>query len=265
MGINNNTQQGVTSMQKNSAADKAKMVFLLLYFLILTVERVISLVSVFTGDIPSYSAFDWYTIILTIISIIGAYTFMLLKCRITVKKQPGGKVSASPTVAEGKFGKLSVAAGILLLGGMVHTPGTIAPIQFVSYGMILISMGIHTAAMVKAHGEGLYRWLSFSYIVAFSMAIPVVYPTGIELAWLFIPLEIIVSALLVQFFTIMLRNFYNGTGKYDFPILPFLVALIGDAGIIALRWNEEINFFVLIFITVTALLYAVGKAFTSKK
>lgn len=252
-------------MQKTSMADKAKMFFLLLYFLILTVERVISLVSVFTGDFSSYSGLDWYMTILTVLSIIGAYAFIVLKCRITAKEYPNGKVSASPTVADGEFGKLSIAAGILLLGGMVHTPGTIAPVQFVSYGMILISMGIHTATMVKAHGKGLLRWLSFSYIVAFSMAIPVVYPTGIELAWLFIPLEIIVSAVMVVLFTIMLRNLYNGTGIYSFPLLPFLVALIGDIGVVALRWNEEINFFVLIFVTVTTLLYAVGKAAATKK
>ena len=60
---------------------------------------------------------------------------------------------------------------------MVHTHGSIPPIQFESYGMILISMAIHTASQVNEQGGGVIRWLSFSYIVAFSMAIPVVYTT----------------------------------------------------------------------------------------
>lgn len=252
-------------MQKNSTADKAKMIFLLLYFLILTVERIISLVSVFTGDFASYDPLDWYMTALTVLSIIGAYTFILTKCKVTVREYSNGKRSASPTIGEGEFGKLAVAAGILLLGGMVHTHGTIPPIQFASYGMILASMAIHTAQQVKVHGNGLLRWLSFSYIVAFSMAIPVVYHTAIELSWLFIPLEIVVSAGMVVLFTVMLRGFYNGTGEYGFPLPPFLAALVGDAAVLALRWNEEINFFVLIFICVTAVLYVAGRISAGSK
>lgn len=252
-------------MQKTSSADKAKMIFMLLYFLILTVERVISLVSVFTGDFSSYDALDWYMTALTVASIIGAYAFILTKCKITVREYDNGKTSASPTVGEGEFGKLAIAAGILLLGGMVHTHGTIPPIQFASYGMILVSMAIHTAQQVKAHGNGLLRWLSFSYIVAFSMAIPVVYHTAIELSWLFIPLEIVVSAGMVVLFTVMLRGFYNGTGEYGFPLPPFLAALVGDAAVLALRWNEEINFFVLIFICASTVLYIAGRIVKSRK
>lgn len=252
-------------MQKTSSADKAKMIFMLLYFLILTVERVISLVSVFTGDFSSYDALDWYMTVLTVASIIGAYAFILTKCKITVREYDNGKTSASPTVGEGEFGKLAIAAGILLLGGMVHTHGTIPPIQFASYGMILVSMAIHTAQQVKAHGNGLLRWLSFSYIVAFSMAIPVVYHTAIELSWLFIPLEIVVSAGMVVLFTVMLRGFYNGTGEYGFPLPPFLAALVGDAAVLVLRWNEEINFFVLIFICVSTVLYIAGRIVKSRK
>lgn len=236
-------------MKKTSAAENAKMIFLALYFVILTVERVISLITVFTGNFSTYNGLDWYMTILTILSIIGAYAFIILKCRGT------------SAAKENIFGKLSIAAGILLLGGMVHTHGTTAPVQFLSYGMILISMAIHTATMVKAYGNGLLRWLSFSYIVAFSMAIPVVYPTSIELSWLFIPLEIIVSAVLVILFTIMLRSHYCGKGIYSFIPLPFVIALLGDIAVIALRWTEEINFFVLIFITVTAVLFTLGKLY----
>ena len=128
-----------------------------------------------------------------------------------------------------------------------------------AYGMILISMAIHTAQRVKALGGGVIRWLSFGYIVAFSMSIPVVYHTSIELSALFIPLEIIVSAGMVVMFTVMLRGFYEGDGEYQFPAAPFCAAVVGDAAVLMLRWNEEINFFVLIFICVTAMLFIAGK------
>lgn len=245
-------------------ADKAQMIFLLLYFLILTVERVISLVTSFTNG-HIFNALDWYMTVLTVLSIAGAYAFMLAKCRFTVKHYDNGKVSAAPAIEEGVFGKLAIAAGILLLGGMVHTEGTIPPIQFASYGMILVSMAIHTARCVKQHGGAVIRWLSFGYIVAYSMSIPVVYQTGIELSWLFVPLEIVVSAGMVALFTVMLRWFYNGDGEYGFPALPFILALVGDAGVLILRWNEEINFFVLIFIVVTAALFIAGKLASSSK
>ena len=169
-------------------SDKAKFVFLMLYFLILTIERIISLATVLTSDIAGYDLLDLYMSVLTAAAIIGAYTYMFLKVRFTAKPRSSDKPEQSV------FGKLAIAAGILLLGGMVHTDGTIPPIQFAAYGMILISMAIHTAQRVKALGGGVIRWLSFGYIVAFSMSIPVVYHTSIELSALFIPLEIIVSA-----------------------------------------------------------------------
>ena len=112
---------------------------------------------------------------------------------------------------------------------------------------------------VKALGGGVIRWLSFGYIVAFSMSIPVVYHTSIELSALFIPLEIIVSAGMVVMFTVMLRGFYEGDGEYQFPAAPFCAAVVGDAAVLMLRWNEEINVFVLIFICVTAVLFIAGK------
>lgn len=234
-------------------SDKAKFVFLMLYFLILTIERIISLATVLTSDIAGYDLLDLYMSVLTAAAIIGAYTYMFLKVRFTAKPRSSDKPEQSV------FGKLAIAAGILLLGGMVHTDGTIPPIQFAAYGMILISMAIHTAQRVKTLGGGVIRWLSFGYIVAFSMSIPVVYHTSIELSALFIPLEIIVSAGMVVMFTVMLRGFYEGDGEYQFPAAPFCAAVVGDAAVLMLRWNEEINFFVLIFICVTAMLFIAGK------
>ena len=60
-------------------SDKTKLIFLMLYFLILTVERVISLAAVFTGDFSGYDFLEWYMTGLTIFAIIGAYFFIFTR------------------------------------------------------------------------------------------------------------------------------------------------------------------------------------------
>lgn len=229
-----------------------KFVFLALYFAVLTVERAISLFVCFTGDFSAYDALDYYMMTLTAASIVCAFAFAAVQC---VKYRGDDRL----------FGRLAIAAGILLLGGMVHTEGTIPGIQFASYGMILVSMAAHTVQSVKERGGAGAKWLMFAYTVAYSMSIPVVYHTEISLAYLFVPLEIIVSAGMVVLFTIMLKRFYDSGGENGFSLFPFLAALVGDSLVLALRWQEEINAFVLIFICVTAALWTAGKIVCSRK
>ena len=243
---------------KRPALTILKLVFLALYFVILTAERVISLIVCFTNDLSELDSLDYYMMALTVIAIFGAYIFGVMKFTVALKN-PDDEERGSV------FGELAVAAGILLLGGMVHTNGSIPVMQFVSYGMILISMALHTLQNVRSSGGAAERWLSFSYTVAYSMAIPVVYHTQISAANIFIPLEIIVSAGMVIMFTGMLRRFYNEGGENRFFPVWFLFALIGDVAVIALRWVEEINSFVLIFISLTTLLWIIGTLFRAKQ
>lgn len=235
---------------KKTVLDKLKMIFFLAYFLILSVERIISLVCVFTGNLSKYDALDWYMTALTLFAIFGAYVFMATKCHVSLK-------STEIDLAEDNenYAKLSIAAGILLLGGMVHTEGTIPGIQFASYGMLLGAMGIHTFQCAKRDGNSLMKWLSFAYITAFSMSIPVVYHTNIQLKYLFIPIECVVSAGMVVLFTIMLKRFFTQNSESDFSLIPFITAVIGAFAVIILRWSEEINWFVLIAISVTSVLW----------
>lgn len=237
-------------MAKKPVLDKLKMIFFLAYFLILSVERIISLVAVFTGNLSKYDALDWYMTALTLFAIFGAYVFMATKCHVSFK-------SLGSDFAEDNenYAKLSIAAGILLLGGMVHTEGTIPGIQFASYGMLLGAMGIHTWQCAKRDGKALMKWLSFAYITAFSMSIPVVYHTNIELKYLFIPIECVVSAGMVVLFTIMLKRFFTQNSESDFSPVPYITAVVGAFAVIILRWSEEINWFVLIFICVTSVLW----------
>lgn len=242
--------------KKKYSYKKLKLFFLALYFAILTTERIISLVKCCAGGLENFELLDYYMLMLTIFALFGSYLFAVLRCTDVIKRRPQN---------DNIFSELSVAAGILLLGGMVHTDGSIPVMQFVSYGMILISMAIHTAENVKKSKNTAFKWVSFSYIVAYSMAIPVVYHTNIALANVFIPIECVVSAGMVGMFTIMLTRFYSGSGESDFSLVPFLIALVGDAAVIVLRWEEEINFFVLIFLCVATALWIVGKVMRSKR
>lgn len=235
-----------------------KFLFLALYFVILTVERIISLVICFAGDMSRLDGLDYYMMALTILAIFGSYIFVIVRFS-------GISKSEKPLDNENVFGNLSVAAGILLLGGMVHTEGSIPVMQFISYGMILISMAIHTVQNVKHEKNADKKWLSFAYVVAYSMSIPVVYHTSVELAYLFVPIEIIVSLGTVLLFTDMLRRFYLGNGENRFSLLPFMVALFGDFAVLVLRWQEEVNTFVLIFICVTTVLWFAGNILCIKR
>ncbi len=90
------------------------------------------------------------------------------------------------------------------------------------------------------------------------MAIPVVYHTEIDLAFLFIPIEIVVSLGMVALFTIMLVKFYGGNGEANFSLLPFLTGLFGDALVLSMRWHEDVKVMVLIFICVVTVLWFTG-------
>ena len=70
---------------------------------------------------------------------------------------------------------------------------------------------------------------------------------------------------MVVLFTVMLRSFYMGTGAYSFSPAPLIAAIIGDAAVIALRFSEEINFFVLIFISLSLILFVAGRLALRKK
>lgn len=235
-----------------------KMLLLLMYFPTLTVERVISLCAVFAGDFSTYGGLDYYMTALTVVSLVATYAFIAIRCRFTLFKGANGKRSLVPLPTVENYRTLAIAAGILLSGGMVHTHGSIPPIQFVSYGFILASMALHTVENVRREGGGDRKWLSFAYIVAYSMAIPVVYHTGIALAFLFIPIEIVVSLGMVVLFTIMLVKFYSGNGEASFSVLPFITGLFGDALVLSMRWYEEVNIMVLIFICVVTVLWFTG-------
>lgn len=242
---------------KKSVKNTLKSLFYILYFLILTAERAVSMACSFSDGAAFANPLESYMTVLVIASAAAGWFWLIARGKavfnIAAPKSPSDFVQ--PTAA----------AGVLLLGGMVHTYGTVAPIQFASYGFLLLAMALHTWDCVKEKGRGLQRWLTFAYITAFSMAIPVVYQSECELKGVFIPLEIFTSIALVILFTVMAVRFFKKDSLSSFCPWVFLGAAVLDGLVVGLRWSEEINFFVLIFASVTVVLGIAGKIVSGNK
>lgn len=89
------------------------------------------------------------------------------------------------------------------------------------------------------------------------MAIPVMYRSFIEVNTLFHILEAFASFLLVGVFTCLLIKIFIGR---DDLFVPWAIALVValDVPLIVFRWEEEINYFVLIFLSLTVVLFIIG-------
>lgn len=229
-----------------------------LYFVLLIAERSISVVSSLNNNINLFgNAFDGYVYSLVFASIVGFLVLLILKC------SPNIKAIFKPS-EDLRFDWLCVAGGVLLLSGMVHTHYTISGLQFASYGVWILGILLKVISIHRKTENKVLLWLSFAYLVAFSMAIPVMYQSTIEAHLFFHILEAVGSIALVAAFTYLLLRLFNDNGDL-FPLWPIILAIVIDVPLIVLRWNEEINFFVLIFIALSTVLYIVGFAYKMKK
>ena len=229
-----------------------------LYFVLLIAERSISVVLTLNNNINLYgTAFDGYVYSLVFVSIIGFLVLLILKCR------PNIKAVFKPT-EDLRFDWLCIAGGVLLLSGMVHTHYTISGLQFASYGIWILGILLKVISIHSKNENKALLWLSFAYLVAFSMAIPVMYHSVIEAHLFFHILEAVGSVALVTAFTYLLLRLFNDNSDL-FPLWPIILAIVIDVPLIVLRWNEEINFFVLIFIALSTALYIVGFAYKMRK
>lgn len=223
----------------------------LAYFLILGVERTRSIVlSVKNGLFNG--GFDGFVNVLTIVSLLTTLVMLVAF---------NGGFFKSLFIKNEKvdYTMLSITAGVILVSGMVHTEHTVPPLQFVAYGFIIAAMAVQTVLNVQADGKAFFRIYSLIYLVLFSMAIPVMYKSEIRFSTLFHVIEAVTALALVAAFTYSCRSVFTGDGTNLLHVIPFVLALIGDAVIIAFRWNEKVNVFVLIFIIATTVTFVTGK------
>ncbi|MGN0817654.1 MAG: hypothetical protein ACI4L9_01675 [Candidatus Coproplasma sp.] len=226
----------------------------LLYFVILFAERAQSLIRCCMGGIkPLYeTAFDGYVNTLTALSLVATLVMLTGFNGNFWRSLFNSDVAPDYTL-------LSVTSGVLLLSGMVHTEHTIAPVQFVSYGMLIVAMVLRTVITSAAAEHPFKYWFSLAYLVAFAMAVPVMYRTQIANATAFHIIEAATAVVLVAAFTFMTQRVFVGKGENLLYWIPFIIVAVADTVILWMRWQEEVNVFVLIFIILTAILFVVGK------
>ncbi|MCR5584297.1 MAG: hypothetical protein K6F63_02530 [Lachnospiraceae bacterium] len=225
----------------------------LIYFLVLFAERAQSLIRVFNSGKGFFSTgFSSYVNTLTLLSLTatlvllvgfnGSFWHSLFFSNVTVNTN-----------------MLCITAGVLLLSGMVHTDHTIPGIQFASYGALIIGLILQTILTAQQGGSLFKLWYSLAFLVVFSMAIPVMYEATIKQAALFHVIEALTAFVLVIMFTFMMMKVMNGQGVDLLMWLPFLLMLVPDAVIIMMRWKESVNTFVLIFSSLSSVLFIAGK------
>lgn len=223
------------------------------YFLILFGERIQSLIRSFADKNLSMwgDGFSRYVNGICILSLAASVILLFTINRDFLKAllSDGTQVNAK---------MICITIGVILVSGMVHTEYTIPGIQFVSYGFLIAALVIRTAKNNAMANDSILLWLSLVYLIFFSMAIPVVYKSHIEYAGLFHIIEAVVSLVLVAAFAYMAYRVFNNDAVNLFMLLPIIIAVIGDAVILSLRWKEQVNTFVLIFIIASTVMWLAG-------
>lgn len=220
----------------------------LAYFVILITERLISVIMTATSDCDMFAGnYDKFTFVTVFLSLGIFLIFLLLKGRSVFKFK-----EENPD-----YKGICIASGILLLSGMVHTQNTIVAIQFVAYAFLIAAILLKTILINKSSDNKKILWLSFAYLICFSMAVPVMYHSNMSTHFVFHLYEIAVTYLLVGLFTFLLVRLFDEEENL-FLLVPAIIMVVLDAGLIIWRWQEEINYFVLIFVILSLILFVVG-------
>lgn len=246
---------------KTGALRYFENLFLAVYFFVLLGERTASVIYAFVNaDLAAAGFVWWYAHVVTALT---PAAFLIVGMRDIVRIVARIFGAAVGPFAETNYRSIAYAAGVLLVGGMIHTDGTILWLQFVAYGGLLLSMLLRAIAASRTPRDGVTTGrltVSYLYVLCFSMSIPVVYDTAIAYAAIFVPLEIVTSLLLVFAFTVMLDGYLGSGGLANFNLLTIVFTVAADVALLALRWGETINYFLLVFPLLTAIFGLIGRA-----
>lgn len=231
---------------------------IMLYFIVLFAERVQSIVrSIKDKNVKLFgNGFNGYVYLAVFLSLAAFLVLLIvgnawfLKSLFTMDMNVYNSVD---------YRMLSITAGVILVSGMVHTEYTIPGIQFASYGMLIAALVIKTACVNAQAEDRVLLWMSLVYLILFSMAIPVVYHSEIDKAILFHVIEAVVSLALVAVFAVLMYKVMIGNAVNLFYVIPIAIAVIGDTIIVAMRWKEKVNGFVLIFLIAASVMWIAGK------
>jgi len=252
---------------------KFKLISLILYFLILFAERLLAVIlswnhggeyALISGNIFNYIAYG-----ITAVSLVAGLVMMI----IVFPKMFVSVFTSREYDYRANNRKVVMAAMAILYGGMMHTGFTIAPVQFVAYGFLILSMVIRTiecckeakhlakesgseVAASKAKTLSFASIVSVIYLTLLAMAVPVSYISfqDMPMRAIFFAVEFAAVFVLVPVFGIMLYRFYD-TGVTSFSFVYPALALLFSGATVVLKWREEINWFVLIFLALTVVFY----------
>lgn len=215
-----------------------------MYFVILAAERVQSLVRATSKKVLLTDGLHKYMAGLCLFSFAGTIGLLVVKA-ICAGQNESGKLQLI---------LLCAAVSCILLSGMVHTEYSIPGIQFGAYGTLIIAMILRVISQHDILTPG-KRAIVLMYIVAFSMAIPVVYPSLVKCKTAFHITESIVSFVLVALFGVLMYELFAGSYSIILNPVFLITALIGDILVLAMRWQEEINWFVLVSLSAAVVFY----------
>lgn len=252
---------------------KFKLISLILYFLILFAERLLAVIlswnhgeeyALISGNVFNYIAYG-----ITAVSLVAGLVMMI----IVLPKMFVSVFTSREYDYRANNRKVVMAAMAILYGGMMHTGYTIAPVQFVAYGFLILSMVIRTieccreakrlakesgseVAASKAKTLSFASIVSVIYLTLLAMAVPVSYISfqDMPLRAVFFAVEFAAVFVLIPVFGILLYRFYD-TGVTSFSFLYPVLVLIFSGLTVALKWREEINWFVLVFLVLTVAFY----------
>ena len=243
---------------------KLKLIGLILYFIILFIERLLAVILSFKlgGEyaLVSGNVFNYIAYGITAVSLVAGLALM-------IKVLPAMFVSVFTSKEydfDSNYKSIVIAAMAILFGGMMHTGFTIAPVQFVAYGFLIGSMIVRTieccqkvkAGVVPGKGRRFASIVSVIYLTLLAMAVPVSYISfqDMPMRAVFFAVEFTAVFVLVPVFGNLLLKFYE-TGVTSFSFLYPMLMLILSGLTVALKWKEEINWFVLIFVVLTTVFY----------
>ena len=246
-------------MRKKTLFSKLKLIFLVLYFIILFVERLLAvIISIKSGGeyaLISGNIFNYFAYGVTAVSLLAGTVLI-------IRVIPGMFISIFTTreyAFSENYKRIVIAAMAILFGGMMHTGFTLAPMQFVAYGFLIASMVVRTIECCRENGASDVRFasiVSVIYLTLLAMAVPVSYIShqSMPVLAVFYVVEFCAVIVLVPVFGKLLLIFYDkGVTSFSF-IYPIILLLLSGLTV-ALKWTEEINWFVLIFLVMTEVFY----------
>ena len=245
-------------MRKKLILNKLSILGFLGYFIFLLIERILAItLSINEGGMYALvnnnaMALSFY--IITCISV-GLGVILFIKPVIGLCRKLCSKDLYD---FDANYKPLMIASCVLLVSGMMHTGYTMSALQFVAYGLLILAMIVKTIQASEDKNIRGKSIISIIYLVFLSMAIPVCYLTALDkpVSICFYIFQFLATfSLILCFYLLTLEFFKKGFAPKSY-IYPVLVLAL-DAAIIALKWKEEINWFVLIFATLTVIMYAV--------